>query len=60
MELGFSEILLVVVVILILFGAGKLPTVMHDLGKGIRQFKEGVKDVAAESQHEPPGDKNSS
>jgi sec-independent protein translocase protein TatA len=36
--------ILVLVVILLLFGAGKLPTVMADLAKGIKAFKAGMKD----------------
>ena len=36
--------LLVLAVILILFGAGKLPSVMGDLAKGIKAFRAGLKD----------------
>ncbi len=36
--------LLVLAVILILFGAGKLPSVMGDLAKGIKAFRSGLKD----------------
>ncbi len=36
--------LLVLAVILILFGAGKLPSVMGDLAKGIKAFRSGMKD----------------
>lgn len=42
MSIGIWEILLVLVVVLILFGAGKLPRVMGDFGKGIRSFKDGL------------------
>ena len=41
--LSFSHILIVLVVVLVLFGAGKLPNVMGDLGKGLRNFKDGLK-----------------
>jgi sec-independent protein translocase protein TatA len=44
MGLSFGHILLLLVVVLVLFGAGKLPNVMGDLGKGIRSFKDGLKD----------------
>jgi sec-independent protein translocase protein TatA len=37
--LGFTEILVILVLVLILFGAGKLPEVMGDLGKGLKSFK---------------------
>lgn len=44
MSLSFSHILLLLVVVLILFGAGKLPSVMGDLAKGLKAFKDGMKD----------------
>lgn len=40
MGISFSHLLLTLCIILIVFGAGKLPRVMGDLGKGIRQFKQ--------------------
>lgn len=43
MSLGIWEILIVLVLVLVLFGAGKLPRVMGDLGKGLRNFKDGLK-----------------
>lgn len=42
MGLSFWHILVVLIVVLIVFGAGRLPTVMGDLGKGIRHFKAGL------------------
>jgi sec-independent protein translocase protein TatA len=42
MGLSFWHILVVLVIILIVFGAGKLPHVMGDLGRGIRSFKQGL------------------
>ncbi|CAO5680634.1 MAG: Sec-independent protein translocase protein TatA [Holosporales bacterium] len=44
MGLSFSHVLLLLVVVLILFGAGKLPSVMGDLAKGLKAFKDGMKD----------------
>ena len=44
MGLSFSHILLVLVVILVVFGAGRLPSIMTDLAKGLRAFKDGLKD----------------
>ncbi len=41
--LGFWEIAIIVFVILLLFGAKKIPELMGGLGKGIKSFKEGVK-----------------
>jgi len=44
MGFSLSHILLVLVVVLIVFGAGRLPSIMADLAKGLRAFKEGVKE----------------
>ena len=38
------QILIVVVLIMVLFGAGRLPRIMEDLAKGIKSFKKGMKD----------------
>lgn len=56
MGLSFGHILLVLVVVLVLFGAGKLPNVMGDLGKGLRSFKDGLKglDDKSDSDKDPP------
>ena len=44
MSLGFSELLLILVIVFVLFGAGKLPQVMNDIGKGIKSLKKGIKE----------------
>ncbi len=44
-SLGSTELIIVLVVILIVFGAGKLPGVMRDLGKGISEFKKAQTDA---------------
>jgi len=44
MGLSIGHILILLIVILIVFGAGRLPQVMGDLGKGIRSFKAGLND----------------
>ena len=44
--LSIWKILLILVIILILFGAGKLPKVMEDLGRGVKAFKKGLEDDA--------------
>ena len=43
-SLGFWEIALIVLVILLLFGGKKIPELMRGLGKGVKSFKEGMKD----------------
>ncbi len=44
MGLGFSELVIVLVIVLILFGAGKLPKVMGEIGRGVKGFRDGVKE----------------
>ena len=46
-NLGGPELVFVLVIVLIVFGAGKLPTVFGQLGKGVRTFRE-------EAQNEDP------
>jgi sec-independent protein translocase protein TatA len=42
---GFNEILLIGLFVLVFFGARKVPEFMKGLGKGVREFKDAVKDV---------------
>ena len=42
---GWQEILLIVVIILLLFGAKRIPEVMRSIGKGVREMKRGMKDI---------------
>ncbi|MBU6287542.1 MAG: twin-arginine translocase TatA/TatE family subunit [Chloroflexi bacterium] len=46
-SLGSTELIIVLVVVLIVFGAGKLPSVMRDLGKGVSEFKKAQSDGTA-------------
>jgi len=46
---GLWQILLIIVVIMLLFGAGRLPRIMEDLAKGIKSFKKGLKDEEGET-----------
>lgn len=43
--IGIQEILLIGMFVLIFFGAKKIPEFMKGLGKGVREFKDGVKEV---------------
>ena len=42
---GFQEILLIGIVVLVLFGAKRVPEFMKGLGKGVKEFKSGIKEV---------------
>ena len=44
-NLGFTEIMLIMVVVLLLFGAKRLPEVGSSIGKGIREFKRSISDT---------------
>jgi len=44
-NLGFTEIMLIMVVVLLLFGAKRLPEVGASIGKGIREFKRSISDT---------------
>ena len=43
--LGFQEILVIALIILLLFGGKKIPELMRGLGKGVKNFKEGMNEV---------------
>jgi len=42
--IGMPELIIILVIILIIFGAGKLPQIGEGLGKGIRNFRKSTKD----------------
>ena len=48
--LGFTELVIILVIILIIFGAGKLPGIGSGLGKGIHNFKEAISDNKGRNQ----------
>jgi len=50
MSLGWNEILLIALIILLLFGGKKIPELMRGLGKGIREFNDAKDNVRREIQ----------
>ena len=46
MNLGVTEIVIIALVVLLLFGGKKIPELMRGLGKGVRSFKDGMNDKA--------------
>jgi sec-independent protein translocase protein TatA len=55
MSIGPWQIILILVIVLIIFGAGKLPRVAGDLAKGIKNFKSGMNEEnQAEKSEEDP------
>ncbi|GLI36046.1 twin-arginine translocase TatA/TatE family subunit [Desulforhabdus amnigena] len=47
--IGMPELIIILVIVLIIFGAGKLPEIGAGLGKGIRNFKKATTDTVEES-----------
>lgn len=57
--LGMPELLVILLILVLLFGANKLPQLLGGLGEGIRNFKRGMKeDEAKERLEEPQRDRS--
>ena len=56
-NLGSSEIIIIALVILLLFGGKKIPELMRGLGKGVSQFKKGMNEIEQEINAEPEQNK---
>lgn len=50
--IGMTEILIIALIVLLLFGGKKIPELMKGLGKGIRSFKDGVNNIEDEDPTE--------
>ena len=53
MSIGIWQIVLILVIVLLIFGAGKLPRVMGDFAKGIKSFKAGMKEGGEPPPNQP-------
>jgi sec-independent protein translocase protein TatA len=51
-NIGWPEIVLIALVVLLLFGGRKIPELMRSLGSGIKEFKKGMRDGAEEKPPE--------
>ncbi len=61
--LGTQELLIILLLVLILFGAKKIPEIMRGLGQGIRQFKQASQEAVDEVKsltEEPPDESDNS
>ncbi|HET6520912.1 MAG TPA: twin-arginine translocase TatA/TatE family subunit [Geminicoccaceae bacterium] len=65
MSIGIWQVVLILLIVLILFGAGKLPKVMGDVAKGVKNFKSGLKEdddderlreITADATPQPAGE----
>ena len=48
--LGMPELIVILIVILLLFGAKKIPELMKGAGKGVRAFKDGMKETTSDEE----------
>lgn len=54
MSLGPTELIIILVIVLVLFGVGRLSKIGSELGTGIREFKKGISDDEAPKDELPP------
>ena len=60
MSIGFWQIAIVVILVVLLFGRGKISSLMGDVAKGIKSFKKGMSDNQENTKKEDIEDKNNS
>ena len=60
MSIGFWQIAIVVVLVVLLFGRGKISDLMGDVAKGIKSFKKGMKDPTQDQTGTAPSEDKSS
>ena len=60
MSIGFWQIAIVVILVVLLFGRGKISDLMGDVAKGIKSFKKGMSDNQDNNKKEDIEDKNNS
>jgi len=54
MDVGFREILLILLVVMVLFGAKRIPEMMKSMGQGVKEFKKAAKEISSDDE---PSDK---
>ncbi len=59
-DLGWPELLIVLVIVILLFGPGRLGKIAGELGKGLRNFREGLGNKADEASAPPKEDEKKS
>jgi sec-independent protein translocase protein TatA len=52
-NLGFPEILIIMVIVLLLFGAKRIPEIAGSMGKGIKEFKKNINEATNEINDSP-------
>lgn len=56
--LGMSEVLVIALVVLLFFGGKKIPELMKGIGKGVRSFKDGMKEIEKDIEVTPAENKD--
>ena len=52
-KLGPTEIILILAIVLLLFGGKKIPELMRGVGKGVKSFKDGIKEEDPDPKSDP-------
>ncbi|MEE8180152.1 MAG: twin-arginine translocase TatA/TatE family subunit [bacterium] len=55
--LGVTELIIILVIVLIIFGAGKLPKIAKSIGEGIKEFKKATKEKESKEEKEEKKEK---
>jgi len=50
--IGMQEIIVIALIVLLLFGGKKIPELMKGLGKGVKSFKDGMKEIEKDNEEE--------
>lgn len=58
MQLGTTELVIILVIVILLFGVGRITKVGKELGSGIRAFREGLKPDSDKKSEEQPENKS--
>ncbi len=56
-RLGVTELIIILVIVLIIFGAGKLPKIAKSIGEGIKEFKKATKEKESKEEKEEKKEK---
>ncbi|MGK2961146.1 MAG: twin-arginine translocase TatA/TatE family subunit [Gemmatimonadaceae bacterium] len=57
-NLGFPEIMIILIIVLLLFGAKRIPEIAGSMGKGIKEFKKNINEATRDIEGEPPRPEN--
>jgi sec-independent protein translocase protein TatA len=58
-NIGMQELLIILLIIVLLFGAKRIPEIMRGMGRGVKEFKEGMKDEESHPRNQDKSDEES-